>query len=283
MTLQGVTELAIIAGAGRLPHDVALAATAQGIRVFVIALRNFAESGWLAEFDHQWFALGDVQGQLDILSQHNIRHLVMAGAVQRPGLGDLRLDWRAASILLQAARKGAGDDGLLQMVQHFLEKQGITVLGAHQILTNAQAQNGMMAGAISDPAITNDINRGIAVTRMLGQLDVGQGCVVHDGVVLAVEAAEGTDAMINRARNVRTSPKGGVLVKLRKPAQDDRMDLPTIGPETIKAAAAAGLCGIVIEANANLVIDQEEVLRLARLHDIFILSIPRDCQYWSPT
>jgi len=268
-------KLAIVAGSGALPHMVAAATRAQQMTPFVLALKNYA-ADWVTDFPHQWFALGDIQGQLDYLRQHGLTHLVLAGGVQRPKIGDLRLDRHAAAIMLKAARLGLGDDGLLGLVRTFLESQGITVLGAHDILRDGQMAAGLLAGAIHDPALHHDIDRGIRVVRQLGVVDVGQAVVVKQGVVHAVEAAEGTAAMLGRCHDAA----GGVLVKLRKPQQDDRLDLPTIGPDTMTQAHQVGLAGIVIEAEATLVIDPVTVMDMARRQNQFILAVPRDAVGW---
>ena len=275
-------KLAIVAGSGMLPHLVARAARDKNIQPFIIALKNFADPLWIEQFPHQWFSLGEINRLLETLKKNDIHHLVMAGAVKRPGLHDLKADWRAAAILLRAARAGIGDDGLLGLVSRFLEEAGIAVLGAHQILDQAQVEAGFLTGHIPDAQMDADIDRGIKVVRQLGQLDIGQAAIVQDGVVLAVEAAEGTDAMIRRCADLNRSARGGVLVKLRKPDQDDRLDLPTIGPATLDHALDLGLCGIVIESQATLVLDAAALIRKASAHNMFLLAIPRDAQHWPP-
>src|SRR5262249_11377765 len=149
-----------------------------------------------------------------------------------------------------------GDDSILAAVVKVLNDEGFTVLGAHEVLTEALAPKGQLSRLAPDAQAMADIARGVAVCRALGAVDVGQGCVVQLGLVLAVEAIEGTDAMLARAGSVARGGLGGVLVKLSKPGQERRADLPTLGPVTIANAAAAGLRGIAFEAGGALLADR---------------------------
>jgi hypothetical protein len=124
-----------------------------------------------------------------------------------------------------------------------------------------------------DDQAQQDIARGLSVVKALGEADVGQAVIVQQGIVLGVEASEGTDALIARCAALKREGPGGVLVKLAKPQQDDRFDLPTIGPETIAAAAKTGLSGIAIEAGRSLVIDRDKVRQLADEAGIFVVGL----------
>ena len=175
---------------------------------------------------------------------------MLVGPVRRPSLLDLRPDAEGARLLARIGRAAfAGDDGLLAAVVRVLGEEGFRVVGAHEILTEAVGPRGLLdARPAPDAQALADIARGVAVARALGAVDVGQGCVVQQGIVLAVEAIEGTDAMLARAAALRRPGPGGVLVKLVKPGQDRRADLPTIGAGTIARrrrgrAAGGGLRG----------------------------------------
>ena len=170
---------------------------------------------------------------------------MLVGPVRRPSLLDLRPDAEGARLLARIGRAAfAGDDGLLAAVVRVLGEEGFRVVGAHEILTEAVGPEGLLSRAAPDAAALADIARGVAVARALGAVDVGQGCVVQQGIVLAVEAIEGTDAMLARAAALRRPGPGGVLVKLVKPGQDRRADLPTIGvrhhPRRRRGGAARG-------------------------------------------
>jgi len=167
----------------------------------------------------------------------------------------------------------AGDDGLLAAVVRVLAEEGFRVLGAHEILTEVVGPSGLLTRTRPDAQALVDIKRGIAVTRALGAVDVGQGCVVQQGIVLCVEAIEGTDAMLARAAGLTRPGPGGVLVKLVKPGQDRRADLPTIGPGTVRAAATAGLRGIAFEAGGTILAERDTAVGVADAAEMFLLGV----------
>jgi DUF1009 family protein len=154
-----------------------------------------------------------------------------------------------------------------------LAEEGFRILGAHQILTEAVGPRGLLTKYTPDAQAQADIDRGIAVVRALGAVDVGQGCVVQQGIVLAVEAIEGTDAMLARSRGLARPGPGGVLIKLVKPGQDRNVDLPTIGPATIAACAAAGLRGIAFEAGGTLLTDRPAIIAAADAAGLFLVGV----------
>lgn len=266
--------LGILAGGGPFPGRVAAAAKAAGRRVFIVALRGFAEISVISAFPHaviRMGAAGDILGQLRIAG---CTDLVLVGPVRRPSLMDLRPDAEGARIMARIGRAAfAGDDGLLAAIVRVLGEEGFRVLGAHEILTEAVGPRGQLGRIAPDAAAMADIARAAAVVRALGPVDVGQGCVVQQGVVLAVEAIEGTDAMLARAGTLARPGPGGVLVKLVKPGQDRRADLPTIGPATLRAAAAAGLRGVAFEAGGTLLIDRAACIEEADRAGVFLVGI----------
>ncbi len=269
-----VPALGILAGGGPLPGRVAAAAVAAGRKVFVVALRGFAEPRVIAPFRHAVIRMGAAGEILATLRAAGCTDLVLVGPVRRPPLMDLRPDAEGARIMARIGRAAfAGDDGLLAAIIRVLGEEGFRVLGAHEVLTEAVGPRGQMGRVAPDAAAMADIERGAAVVRALGQVDVGQGCVVQQGVVLAVEAIEGTDAMLARAAALARPGPGGVLVKLVKPGQDRRADLPTIGPATLRAAASAGLRGVAFEAGGTLLTDRAACITEADDAGIFLLGI----------
>jgi hypothetical protein len=267
-------SLGILAGGGTLPGRVAAAAQAAGRRVFLVGLEGFADPGVLAPFAHAVARLGAAGRILDLLRANACRDLVLVGPVRRPSLLDLRPDAEGARLLGRIGRAAfAGDDGLLAAVVRVLGEEGFSVVGAHEILTEAVGPGGLLSRTAPDAAALADIARGVAVTRALGAADVGQGCVVQQGIVLAVEAIEGTDAMLARAATLRRPGPGGVLVKLVKPGQDRRADLPNIGLRTIHAAAEAGLRGVAFEAGGTLLAEREAMVAAADAAGLFLLGV----------
>ena len=269
--------LGILAGGGPLPGRVAAAARAAGRTVFLVGLEGFADRDVLAPYPHAYVRLGAAGRILQLLRECGCRDLVLVGPVRRPSLFDLRPDAEGAHILARIGRAAfAGDDGLLAALVKVLAEEGFQVLGAHEILTEALAPSGLLTRTEPDAQAMSDLSRGIEVLRALGIADVGQACVVQQGIVLAVEAVEGTDAMLERCRGVARPGPGGLLVKLAKPRQDRRADLPTIGPRTVLAAAAAGLRGIAFEAHGTILTDRRMTVESADSSGLFLLGVEPD-------
>lgn len=269
--------LGIVAGGGPLPGRVAGAATAAGRTVFVVGLEGFAEAAVLAPYPHAYVRLGAAGRMLQLLREHGCRDLVIVGPVQRPSLLDLRPDAEGARILARIGRAAfAGDDGLLAALVRVLADEGFRVLGAHEVLTEVLAPEGLLTRTAPDAEAMSDLARGVAVLRALGAADVGQACVVQQGIVLAVEAVEGTDAMLARCAALARPGPGGLLVKLAKPGQDRRADLPTIGPRTVRAAVQAGLRGIAFEARGTMLTDRSGMIDAAEECGLFLLGVEPD-------
>jgi UDP-2,3-diacylglucosamine hydrolase len=267
-------RLGIIAGGGLLPAKVAAAARAAGRGVFILGLEGFADVTVLAPWPHEIQRLGAAGRILAALRENGCQDLVLIGPVRRPSLLDLRPDIEGAKLLARVGRAAfAGDDGLLAAVMRVLTEEGFRVIGAHEIMREAVAPSGVLTRIAPDAQAMADIQRGVQVARLLGSADVGQGCVVQQGLVLAVEAIEGTDAMLTRAGALRRDGIGGVLVKLAKPGQDKRADLPTIGPDTVRNAAAAGLRGLAFEARATILAERETCLAAADAAGLFLLGL----------
>jgi len=266
--------LGILAGGGPLPAQVARAAQAAGRPVFLIGFEGFADKALLAPFPNETYRLGAAGGMLAALRRHGVQDLVLIGPVRRPSMLDLRPDADGVKLVARIGRAAfGGDDGLLAAVVRVLGEEGFRILGAHEILSEAVGPKGQLTKLGPDAQAQADIERGIAVTQALGRADVGQGCVVQAGVVLAVEAIEGTDAMLARARGLARPGPGGVLVKLVKPGQDRRADLPTIGPATIAACMDAGLRGIAFEAGGTLLTDRAAIIAAADQAGLFVVGV----------
>jgi len=266
--------LGIIAGGGPFPGRVAAAAHAAGRGVFVVGLEGYADPSVIAPWPHAMARLGAAGRILSLLRGQGCRDLVLVGPVTRPSILEMRPDGEGARMLARIGRAAfSGDDGLLAAVVRVLAEEGFSVLGAHEILTEALGPAGLLTRVAPDAQALADIDRAVTVTRALGAVDVGQGCVVQQGIVLCVEAIEGTDAMLARAAGLRREGPGGVLVKLVKPGQDRRADLPTIGPRTITAAAAAGLRGVAFEAGGTLMTDRGGTVAAADEAGLFVIGL----------
>ena len=169
-----------------------------------------------------------------------------------------------------------GDDGLLRSVIRMLEEEeGFRVVGVDDILGDIMAPRGALGNFETDAAAERDIGRGVDVVRALGAVDVGQAAVVQDGIVLGVEAVEGTEALLRRCASLRREGPGGVLVKLSKPGQEQRADLPTIGIDTVRQAHEAGLRGIAIEAERTLIIARDRTIEEADAAALFLVGLSK--------
>lgn len=265
--------LGIIAGSGGLPARVIESCRETGREVFVLALEGEADQAAVANVPHAWCRIGGAAAGLDVLRAHGVGELVLAGGVRRPSLAALRPDWRAAKFLARVGYRALGDDGLLSAVVKELEREGFRVIGPDQLLGEAELPEGPLGRHRPDAEALADIAHGMRLARAIGALDIGQAVVVQQGLVLGVEAIEGTDGLLRRCAELRRDGAGGVLVKAEKPGQEKRADRPTIGPHTVNLAAESGLAGIAAQAGATLVVDREEVIRLADAAGLFVVGI----------
>ena len=266
-------NLGVIAGGGALPARLAAAAQAAGRGVFIVKLDGHADDPVLDDYPHVTIRLGAAAKILEAMRAHDCQDVVLAGKVARPSLSSIRPDWRAAKLLMKVGTKALGDDGLLQLVGKELEREGFRLLGAHEILGDLAVSEGVLGAIQPDEQALSDARHGLWVARTLGQADVGQGCVVQQGLVLALEAIEGTDEMVRRSVNYRREGVGGVLVKAAKPQQDKRLDLPAIGMKTIEEAHKAGLRGIALLAGGTMIIDRPSVIDRADALGLFVIGL----------
>ena len=265
-------RLGIVAGGGRLPQRLVESCRAAGREVFVLALEGAAEPETVRGVPHAWCRIGAAAMGLALLRENNVTELVLAGGIRRPSLGALRPDWRAAKLFARIGYRTLGDDGLLSAVVSELEQEGFRVLGVDQLLDGEFVAEGPLGKIHPDLQSEADIEHGLRIARAIGTLDIGQAVVVQQGLVLGVEAIEGTDELLRRCAALRREGLGGVLVK---PGQERRADRPTIGLRTVVLAAETGLLGIAIEAEATIVLDRDEVIRAADQAGLFVVGIRR--------
>lgn len=258
-------KLAILSGAGQLPvmiKQVHPDAHVVGFEGMPTELGNVPHL-------HRFERLGTLFSDL---RDRSVTHIVMAGAMSRPDFAPDLLDEYTKSALPDLMQAMAhGDDHLLRHLITLIEEQGFTVVGAHSLLPLTQPA-GVLAGQVPTD-VQGDIARADQVLKTLSPLDVGQGVIVENGLVLGIETLQGTDALLSfvaaTAPNFR-GPIGGVFVKRPKAGQDVRVDMPTIGPKTIDQVAKAGLSGIVISPDACVVVNLHQTIERANNHGIFI-------------
>jgi DUF1009 family protein len=275
-------RLAIIAGSGFLPSYIAAAARAAGENPAVIVLKNEADRDW-SDYDHAVLGIGDFAGFEAFFDRYDVHRIVMSGSVaRRPEWREIRPTWQSLVKMPRVVRTllSSGDDTVLQMVIGLLEGKGRRVIGAHEIAPDLLATTGPLGRHSPSEEDMRDIRQGARAADVLGQLDVGQGAVSVGGRIVALEGAEGTDQMIERVAILRADGKisrrrRGVLVKMCKPQQDVRADLPSIGASTILNAKKAGLAGVAVEAGRALVLDRDAVIAAADEAGLFVCGIDR--------
>ncbi len=268
--------LAIIAGGGELPVSISESVSGTGRAIFVVAIEGLADPA-LRKWPHIVWKLGAAEHLFSSLRENNCSELVMIGKVPRPQFRDLHLDAGGLRFAPRLMKILIGGDGsVLDKVVAFFETEGISVKGAHEVAGDFCLTEKNLGRNRPDKILRQDIKFGAKMARIMGSHDVGQGVVVDRGRILAVEAAEGTDIMLARCNDLRSDTgkgRSGVLVKVPKPGQDLRIDMPTIGAETVLRVAGAGLAGMAVERGHTLVVDRARVIDAANEAGIFITAI----------
>lgn len=269
---------AIIAGSGLLPSALVAAAST---RPFIAALEGYNPSGITPDLS---FRIERLYPFFAALHDAGVTEVCFAGAVQRPRLDPALFDPLTAGIVPRLmASLAQGDDATLREVIALFEEEGFQIIAAHQIAPSLVPGEGLLAGQLGPSAIT-DAARAALITEALGRVDVGQGCVVQQGICLAAETIAGTDAMLAQVAalpaHLRADPKrgAGLLYKAPKPLQDRRIDLPALGPQTVENAIKAGLGGIAWEAGSVICLDQPAMRAAADAAGIFLWARPREAE-----
>jgi UDP-2,3-diacylglucosamine hydrolase len=275
------SPLALVCGGGSLPLAVADHVAARGRRVILFPLIGAAAADGFAQRPHHWLYMGQVGKLLKIARAEGCRDLVFIGSLVRPSVWKVRPDIRTLLALPRvfAAFRG-GDDHLLSSIGGWIEEYGFHLLGAHEVAPEILAPEGLLGRVPLSDSARADIDLGLDYLRTAGRFDIGQAVVVADKHIIAVEAAEGTDAMLARVAEMRingrlrTTAGKGVLVKAVKPSQDRRFDLPSIGGRTVDGVARAGLSGIAVTAGEAIVAEPEQLVLAADRANIFVVGVP---------
>ncbi len=271
--------IAILAGGGSVPSIVAAAAVRAGRPVMVIGIVGEADPD-IAAFPHRWVEWGDVGRLLVTLKAHRAHDLVLVGRIgTRPDYLGMKLD-RAGAIVRQAILRifAGGDNSVLLGAVRLFESRGFRIVGAHEVARELVVPPGWLSRSDAAPRDLRDGELAYTAAKAIGRLDIGQAAVAVGGRVVALEGAEGTDGMLERVEalratgRIRWQGRAGALGKCAKPHQDMRVDMPTIGPQTLRAVAAAGLAGIVVEAGQVMLAEREETLRIAKALGLFLLA-----------
>lgn len=266
--------IGIIAGSGILPVAMVQSCINSGRAAYVVGIEGKAHPDAVAQVPHLWCNMGAVGKAVKYFKQNNVQHLVLAGRVGRPDIKSLHLDYSGARLLFNIMRtRSKGDNAIFTAVLSFLEESGFIIGGIDREFPELMAEKGVMGSVQPDRQAHEDIALGIKVVHALGELDIGQAAVVQQRTVLGVEGLEGTDRLIERCGLLKLEGPGGVLIKMKKPGQDTRIDLPTIGVQTVINAHQAGLRGIAVEAGNTIVLDKSGIIAQAEALGVFVIGI----------
>ena len=266
-------KLGVLAGGGQLPARVVAACRARQQPFFVIAFTGFTDPATVEGTPHAWMPLEKVGAILSRLHAEAVSDVVLAGPVRRPGsLLTLRPDGRGVLLLLRMLQRWRGDDHVLTQVVREIEGDGFRVVGAEAVAPELLMPHGPLGALEPDGVRCQSISLGIRAARELGRNDRGQAVLVSGDRVVAREGAGGTARLLADAVSTQ-SARGGVLVKIAKPGQERRVDLPSVGIDTVAQSARAGLAGIALEAGGSLVIDREAVVRAADEAGLFVVGV----------
>ena len=271
-------KLGIVAGGGKIPEMLINQCLKCGMDFTVLAIEGNADKDLFAnaDFNYKWIRLGQAGTGFKYFADQKVQDIVLIGTIRRPSFFDLVPDLRTAAFFAKVGAKALGDDGILRALVAEIEKEGMHVKGVHEVMPDLLIKEGVLTKKKPSKTDIIDIKRGVEASLTLGHLDIGQSVVVQQGLVLGVESIEGTDELIRRCHGYRRKGGGGVLVKLRKPEQDMRIDLPTIGPRSVERAHESELAGIVVHAGNGLIVDEAETIALANKYGMFIMGINPD-------
>lgn len=265
-------KLGLIAGGGRIPALIRDACRANGRPLYIAALNGFCAADSVAGADHGWFDLPQVGALMTALRAAGVADVCLCGRVAKPDFTALMPDWKGALLLPKLLKAAlSGDDAILRVVVAAFEAEGMRVVGVDALMAELLVTARQYGAQVPTPAQRADIGVALAAARALGAADKGQAAVAASGTVIGLEDDAGTDALLHRMA-VLPQARGGVLVKCVKPQQDRRVDLPTVGVDTIANAAAAGLAGVAVEAGAALIVDTDAAAAAADRHGLFLIG-----------
>lgn len=281
MTISGA-RIGILAGGGSLPSAVAQSALDHGNEIFIVGIQGEADPE-IEKFPHIWAKWGEVGKLLSAFAENKCSNLVIIGSVSRPDLSEISFDLGALKHMPKIlALTIGGDDSVLKNIVRFFEARGLIISGAHEVAPDLVAQSGRLGRHGPTEIDLTDIKRASDLLNALGPHDAGQAAIVAHEHVIAIEAAEGTDAMLERAAGLRQWGRAkknilaGVLMKKPKLGQELRIDMPVIGPKTVEGAIKAGLSGIAISAGYVLLADRKKMIDDADQAGLFIVGVDTD-------
>ncbi len=258
-----IQKLGIIAGGGNLPRQLHDQCQADGIETVIIGIKNDVEH----VNPDVIFRIGQASKIIRFFKENNINDIVFIGSVCKPTLFNLWPDWLTFQFFIKAWVRSWGDDSLLKGAKKLLALEGIQVRGVHEFLPTLLMPYGVIGDIEPNDKYKSGIALGLQESQKLGREDKGQAVLIKGGIVIARETAKGTSAMIRRY-----GQQGAILVKTCKPQQDRDMDLPTLGPNTIKECIDKEMAGIVGQAHLTLLVEREKMVKMANDAGLFLLG-----------
>jgi DUF1009 family protein len=267
-------NIGIIAGKGTLPKQLIHTLLENNVKPYLVALTDITDKETTESVETIWCRVTAVGKIMSFFKQNNVKQLVLVGGMKRPSFASLVPDIQGLKLLNRLRKlKSAGDDKMLGTITKFLEENGFEILGVDEVVPELLPQKGAIGSIEPSKDNMDDINYGKHIAQEIGKLDIGQAVIVQNAVTLGVEGIEGTDELITRCGPLQFDGSGAILVKLKKPKQDRRIDLPSIGPKTIERLHEFKFKGVVIEAGNSLILDREETIKKANQLGIFIYGI----------
>lgn len=265
------TKIGIIAGKGALPSLVMQEALKNKLQPVIVCFKDNPTLLNLSDMPFLETTLGKIGEILEFFKSQKVEHLIFAGSVPRPSLSTLSFDATGIKWMQRIGLKAfGGDDALLRGICELLEQSGFKLISTKDFLPNLVLKQGIYTNTQPCPQDILDAKRGAEILNLLSSADVGQACIIQEGIVLGIEAIEGTAELINRCVSLKRNNKGAVLIKFAKNAQSELVDLPTIGLETIQLLHNGNYAGLVISANTTQVMQFEEVIKACNEYKLFL-------------
>lgn len=273
--MKAISKLGIICGSGDLPYLVLEAARKNNIPFVLVLIKGNAARSLKYRGENISASLGQVGTVAEKLKALDVSHICFAGSVRRPSIFSLKLDYLGKELLLKYFQNISGDNSLLSLIiKTYEERFGFIVISPQSLDKSILISEDINTLAKPNKEQLENIKLGFNIAKKIGSLDIGQSLVIQEHLIIAVEAVEGTSKLIKRSKKLlKKGASKGILIKVKKPNQEIRIDLPTIGFHTIKAVKKAGLAGIAIEKNASLVLNKKLILEYANANNIFVFTI----------
>lgn len=273
MNIKNLKKLGIIAGAGYLPRHVYDNCKKKKIDCIVIGLEKETDFSLFNDIEIPKFKIHHISKIVKYMRENGVTHVTLAGKVRRADISRLLLDLKGAKLFALIVANGLSDNAILKTIISFIESEGFELVAPEKIAVDIVLQKGVITKTKPDSSAESDIKQGLKILKGISTYDIGQAMIIQNGLILGVEAAEGTDDLLKRCGEIKQEGDKPIMVKICKVDQDRRVDLPCIGPDTIENAKKFGIRGIAAEAGSSLILEQAKTIKLANEYKIFIVGV----------